>query len=203
MDTLSKNFINYLNTAEARDYYRLKIMLLAELICKKEPLNTAVIEHLFELAHTSEGEQECRLTLDCIDAVSPLISSYTLVTLIAAAYSKLLQVLRTRRTNEADLHAAVVTNFSNAFPTFEYVASQVKTKAGGFIDILAKERNTKRPVIIELKLKDKNCARQLYGYAVDFENPILISITEETVRLQQPDITYLLFKDVLRTFRYR
>lgn len=200
IDTLSKNFITYLNSAEARDYYRLKILLLAESICKKEPLNTAVIEHLFELAHTSEGKQECRLTLDCIDLVSPLISSYTLAALIKVASDKFLEVLRAGRTNEADLHEAVVTNFSNAFPTFEYVGSQVKTKAGGFIDILAKERDTKRPVLIELKLKDKNCARQLYGYAVDFENPILISITEETVGLQQPDITYLLFKDVLKSY---
>jgi len=95
----------------------------------------------------------------------------------------------------------IIDNFKDVFPQYALICEQYKTKAGGFIDILAKDIESGRPVIIELKLGAKNCARQLYGYAVDFYNPILVSVTEKDVVNKQDDIKYVVYSELLPFMR--
>lgn len=95
----------------------------------------------------------------------------------------------------------IIDNFKDVFPQYALICEQYKTKAGGFIDILAKDIESGRPVLIELKLGAKNCARQLYGYAVDFYNPILVSVTEKDVVNKQDDIKYVVYSELLPFMR--
>lgn len=97
--------------------------------------------------------------------------------------------------SESFYQKTIVDNFKTIFPEYELLKEQHKTKAGGRIDILAKDISSGRNVIMELKVGNKNCARQLYGYAVDFEDPILISITEGEPENKQDDIIYYEYSD--------
>lgn len=100
-----------------------------------------------------------------------------------------------RKFSESFYQKTIVDNFKIIFPEYDLLKEQHKTKAGGRIDILAKDISSGRSVIIELKVGNKNCARQLYGYAVDFEDPILISITESEPENKQDDIIYYEYSD--------
>ena len=104
-------------------------------------------------------------------------------------------------TSELFYQKTIIDNFKDVFPQYALICEQYKTKAGGFIDILAKDIESGRPVIIELKLGAKNCARQLYGYAVDFYNPILVSVTEKDVVNKQDDIKYVVYSELLPFMR--
>jgi hypothetical protein len=64
------------------------------------------------------------------------------------------------------------------------------------VDVLAKCTETDRDVIIELKLGNKSAHKQLRSYAVHYENPILINITETTVKRKRHDILYFTFDEL-------
>ena len=70
------------------------------------------------------------------------------------------------------------------------------------IDILAKHIITGRIAIIELKLGSKSGHKQLRSYAVGFDNPILINISEDDVKLKRDDIKYMTFSDIGLTREY-
>lgn len=167
---------------------------------KENKFNSRMIEQLFELVYRSRGRKEIQLALDIITFFDKFLDKFTRASLYMAGAGHLSETIRStegKKEKELELQHKLVMNFSKSFPNFEYIKSEAKTKAGGFIDILAREKTTNRPVLMELKLGNKNCARQLYGYAVDFENPLLISITQERVNKQHSDIVYLIFDDLI------
>ena len=48
---------------------------------------------------------------------------------------------------------------------------------GGRIDILARDKNSSRDVLIELKIENRNPTKQLIAYGSQYSNPILIGIS--------------------------
>ena len=92
----------------------------------------------------------------------------------------------------------LIDNFSKIkqFNKYEFVGSQINTPGGDRIDILAKDIISKRPVIIELKIGDKSGHKQLRSYAIHYDNPILISISTETVIKKRHDIIYYVFAEL-------
>ena len=151
--------------------------LIAINTISKMILNTACKKSLLEI-------------MDIIGRLSNIIPEHTSSALLCLAAHSLGS--RSEKSNREELYKIkIIDNFDLIFPYYQYIGTEVKTKAGGFIDILAIDRSSKKHVIMELKLGAKNCARQLYGYAVDFEDPVLISITELDVKNKQNDIIYL------------
>ena len=151
--------------------------LIAINTISKMILNTACKKSLLEI-------------MDIIGRLSNIIPEHTSSALLCLAAHSL--GARSEKSNREELYKIkIIDNFDLIFPYYQYIGTEVKTKAGGFIDILAIDRSSKKHVIMELKLGAKNCARQLYGYAVDFEDPVLISITELDVKNKQNDIIYL------------
>lgn len=151
--------------------------LIAINTISKMILNTACKKSLLEI-------------MDIIGRLSNIIPEHTSSALLCLAAHSL--GARSEKSNGEELYKIkIIDNFDLIFPYYQYIGTEVKTKAGGFIDILAIDRSSKKHVIMELKLGAKNCARQLYGYAVDFEDPVLISITELDVKNKQNDIIYL------------
>ena len=91
---------------------------------------------------------------------------------------------------EKNYEKRVIENFENLFPNYIFVKNQVFIKNLGVLDILAEEKETKRPVIIELKRDSTNPKRQLLAYATDFENPILVSLTKKDCLNKHEKIIY-------------
>ena len=92
----------------------------------------------------------------------------------------------------------IIENFSNIkmFNNYIFVESEKKLNDGDKIDIFAKTKDSNRPVIIELKIKNKSGRKQLRSYATHFDNPILINISEDYPCNITEDIIYLTYKDL-------
>lgn len=92
----------------------------------------------------------------------------------------------------------IIENFSNIemFNNYVFVESEKKLNDGDRIDIFAKIKDSNIPVIIELKLKNKSGRKQLRSYATHFDNPILISISEDYPCNITEDIIYLTYKEL-------
>ena len=85
---------------------------------------------------------------------------------------------------------------SGDFNNYVFVASEKKLNDGYKIDIFAKTKDSNRPVIIELKIKNKSGRKQLRSYATHFDNPILINISEDYPSNITEDIIYLTYKEL-------
>jgi len=101
-----------------------------------------------------------------------------------------------RQSNEINYQKKVVSNFKKIFPTFKLIKKEYKLSDGDKIDILAKCMDTKKYVIIELKIGNKSGRKQLRSYATHFENPILINISEKEVNNKTNDILYKTYKEL-------
>lgn len=99
--------------------------------------------------------------------------------------------------SEAQYHQIIVENFKDYFSRYDFTGNEVVTKDGADrIDILARCSETGRDVIIELKVGNKSAHKQLRSYAYEFENPILINISEYDVRNKRDGIIYLTYTDI-------
>ena len=99
---------------------------------------------------------------------------------------------------EKEYHKCILNNFNQIFPNYILQESEFKIEGIGRIDILAKDKNTNREVIIELKTKKQNPSKQLLAYSKDFENPILIGITEKEINIKSriDGILYFTYKEL-------
>lgn len=99
---------------------------------------------------------------------------------------------------EGEYHKYILNNFNQIFPNYILQESEFKIEGVGRIDILAKDKNTNREVIIELKTKKQNPSKQLLAYSKDFENPILIGITEKEINIKSriDGILYFTYKEL-------
>ncbi len=99
---------------------------------------------------------------------------------------------------EKEYHKYILNNFNQIFPNYILQESEFKIEGIGRIDILAKDKNTNREVIIELKTKKQNPSKQLLAYSKDFENPILIGITEKEINIKSriDGILYFTYKEL-------
>lgn len=78
---------------------------------------------------------------------------------------------------------------------YELVKPEFHIK-GGAIDILAKDVESNRDVLIELKKGNKSGHKQLHQYGFHFHNPILINISESKPKILIDGITYMVFSDL-------
>lgn len=78
--------------------------------------------------------------------------------------------------SESMMKKEILNNFDKIFPQYDCVKTEKCIKGIGRIDIYAEENG--RPVIIELKISNKSPNQQLLAYGANFENPMLIGITE-------------------------
>jgi len=118
----------------------------------------------------------------------PFISS--LMKSMLYVYRVIEDSLEYRYGDEKNMESYLSNNFSKIFPEYEFVKRQYRLQSGGVIDILAKNKADNRPVIIELKIGNKNPQKQLFGYATEFENPILVAVTEEKCTNEHKEIIY-------------
>ena len=86
--------------------------------------------------------------------------------------------------SEKEYHKYILEHFNKIFPDYIFQKSEFIIEGVGRIDILAKDKNTNREVIIELKTKKQNPSKQLLAYSKDFMNPILIGITEKEINIR-------------------
>lgn len=101
-----------------------------------------------------------------------------------------------RRQIEKEIQNEIINNFNKIFPNMKFVGQEVTVNGVGRIDILAMQGN--QYVIIELKCGSKNPNAQLIAYAKNYDNPILIGITENELSSDQKlsNIEYLTFNAV-------
>jgi len=101
------------------------------------------------------------------------------------------------KTSERDYHDELCTSFDKYLPELTFIDREVQIDIDDRdrLDILAESKDG-RPVIIELKLGNKSAHKQLRSYAVGFENPILINISEELPPNRRSDINYMTFKGI-------
>lgn len=90
----------------------------------------------------------------------------------------------------------IIKNFNDIFPDYTFVSRQVGLKGVGIIDILAEDKESKRKVIIELKVDKSNPNRQLLSYSTAFENPILVALTKigRIEKSKHKDIIYKVYE---------
>ena len=114
-----------------------------------------------------------------------------LETIVDKEYSEfVLSCYSVSKESEKEYEKRVIDNFDELFPNYNFIKNQVFVKNLGVLDILAEEKETKRPVIIELKINSNNPKRQLLAYATDFDNPILISLTKKECLNKHKKIIY-------------
>lgn len=106
--------------------------------------------------------------------------------------------LPNKEISEKEYHKYILDNFNQIFPNYILQESEFKIEGVGRIDILAKDKSTNREVIIELKTKKQNPSKQLLAYSKDFENPILIGITEKEINIKSriDGILYFTYKEL-------
>lgn len=75
-----------------------------------------------------------------------------------------------------EIQKDIIENFNIIFPNYEFVGKEISVKNIGKIDILAKDKKSKKDVIIEIKSNNQSPIQQLISYSYDFKNPILIAI---------------------------
>lgn len=158
-----------------------------------------VVGHLSRMSSSLELHDQCAM-YDIVKDYYRFLPPGMFILLMSHTTSTISLILRDRvasSNKEAEYTEKLLAKFSEVFPGYDLVGTQAKTKAGGVMDILAKDKASGRDVIIELKLGKKNPARQLYGYAVDFDNPILVAINEASVKSKSDNVTYLLFSELL------
>jgi len=104
-----------------------------------------------------------------------------------------------RTYSETQYKELLIRNFStiNQFKIFQFISKEARLKHGDRIDILCKEILSERPVIVELKLGAKSAHKQLRSYAVSFDNPILINISEKLPPNKRDDISYYTYDELL------
>lgn len=95
--------------------------------------------------------------------------------------------------SESEYEKRVINNFEKIFPNYEFIKNQVILEGGERIDILAKDKKSKKDVIIELKINSCNPKRQLMLYASYFEKPILVSLTKENCKNKHKEIIYITY----------
>lgn len=102
--------------------------------------------------------------------------------------------------NETRMQGEIVDNFNSLFPNY-ILLEREKRVSNGRIDIFAKDKETGRDVIIELKKAcGTNPTKQLKEYGKDFTNPILIAITESKVKNRDTEaITYYTYNNKKQT----
>lgn len=98
--------------------------------------------------------------------------------------------------SEKNMQKEIADNFPTLFPNYEFECCEKPVKGIGKIDIFAK--SGERPVIIELKVGNKNPNTQLIAYGSCFKNPILIGITEKELSKESKHqgITYYTFDEL-------
>lgn len=99
---------------------------------------------------------------------------------------------------ESDMQKDIINHFNDYFPNYTLIQNEYTLPSIGRIDILAKDNVSDRDVIIELKIGHRNPTQQLISYGSQFDNPILIGITEEPIsdKMRHSGITYLVYKDL-------
>jgi len=106
-----------------------------------------------------------------------------------------------KKTNvsEKDYEELLINNWDNSSlgMTYHLVKSQHVLPDRDMVDILAKDIESGRDVIIELKKGSTNGYKQLRSYATFFHNPILINISVDEVNSKRNDIIYFTFRQVL------
>lgn len=95
----------------------------------------------------------------------------------------------------------LIQNFNKIFPNWEFIKDEYYIENVGFIDILAKDKETNRYVIIEIKKDETNPNKQLLKYSKDFINPILVGITDMDKKKYKNNIIYFKTKDILNKLK--
>ena len=103
-----------------------------------------------------------------------------------------------RKFKEKQMQSSLLDNFCYAFPSYNLVGAEIPVDGIGRIDILAEDKESKQAVIIELKAGSRNPNTQLLAYATEYENPILIGITEIELNpsSRNNDIIYYTFSEL-------
>lgn len=102
---------------------------------------------------------------------------------------------------EKEIKDKLIQNFNKIFPNWEYIKDEYYIENVGFIDILAKDKETNRYVIIEIKKDETNPNKQLLKYSKDFINPILVGITDMDKKKYKNNIIYFKTKDILNKLK--
>lgn len=90
----------------------------------------------------------------------------------------------------------IISNFNKIFPNYTFIGTEIPIKNIGRIDILALDNISKRDVIIEIKKGTENPNKQLLAYSHNFDNYILVGITNMKKELYLDEIKYYTLKDI-------
>lgn len=99
--------------------------------------------------------------------------------------------------SEYCINKFVKDNFNRIFPNYTFIKEEYIVKNIGKIDILAKDRVNGRDVIIEIKRDKENPNKQLLAYSKEFDNPILIGITNMDSKYYLTNINYIKVSDII------
>lgn len=102
---------------------------------------------------------------------------------------------------EKEIKDNLIQNFNKIFPNWKFIKDEYCIENVGFIDILAKDKETNRYVIIEIKKDETNPNKQLLKYSKDFINPILVGITDMDKKKYKNNIIYFKTKDILNKLK--
>lgn len=122
---------------------------------------------------------DLRILAQVIYEYSEIYGLRTIILLAETLYADLnlpYRSIKARECTEAKMKKEILDNFDKIFPGCDHIEEEKYVKGIGKIDIYAEKNG--RPIIIELKIDRKNPNQQLLSYGSNFDNPILIGITE-------------------------
>ena len=122
---------------------------------------------------------DLRILAQVIYEYSEIYGLRTIILLAETLYADLnlpYRSIKARECTETKMKKEILDNFDKIFPGCDHIEEEKYVKGIGKIDIYAEKNG--RPIIIELKIDRKNPNQQLLSYGSNFDNPILIGITE-------------------------
>jgi hypothetical protein len=145
--------------------------------------------------------EELKILIDIIDSFSEKFGYEAIIYLKDSILTE--KLLPCKSSNEREYHEKefveeLKKDFKVIFPDYEIIKNEYFVFGIGRIDILAKEKSTNRDIIIEIKAKNNNPNKQLISYSSEFENPILIGITEQELNRNQKleGIIYYTYEEI-------
>ena len=173
------------------DKYQNHDLMVQTLIVKG--LQLSLLESKLKDADAINYDRKCLDNHDDIISsdVNSVVDLFLAECVMSAAKEK-------NRITEKDYQNELVLNFGKYFPQYNIKAAEMKISQSDNdrIDIYAKCKTTHRDVIIEIKMGAKSAHKQLRSYAWEFDEPILINLSEKPVKTQREGIVYLTFDDI-------
>ena len=188
----NSELIDFMKSDEMKGYENLPKQAQIFLV---KGVQMTLLEEGIKTAERSNFNPKC-LGLFGKDIIPSKVTDYIYMSIAGVVGS--VSKSRKKRGGESYYHKELALSFEKYLPEYSLLSSEMKISKTDTdrIDLYARCKETHKDVIIELKLGAKSAHKQLRSYAWEFDEPILVNISEQEVKTKREGIRYLTFNEI-------